>query len=469
VRFALCDCNNFFVSCERLLRPDLEGKPVIVLSCNDGCVISRSNEAKALGIPMGEPFFKIRALAEASGVTVFSTNFALYHEVSRRVMAILSRYTGRMEVYSVDEAFLDLSIASLADPVEYARDIRGTLLREIGIPVSIGIASTKTLAKLAADRGKKDPETGGVFSLEGLDLDAFLEKVPVGDVWGIGRRCTESLARFGIRTARRLRDARDEWLRRHFSIRAVHTAWELRGISCIRLVEEDPAQKSIQVSRSFGKPVSDLESLREAVTAHAVSAAERLRRQGLAAGTLQVYIATSRFRDDFFAPAAAVKMDAPTSSSLALVKAALEGLDRIYAPGHAFVKAGVLLLDLCPDGVVQQGLFEGEEARLKRKKERALMAAVDEVNRALGEGTLQPALLFSREREWEPKHEKLSGGLMEGLDVRSGGRGRDPFAPSGRGAGGFSPAPAPIIRCGSRTSIVFADFAASRSGSQKSS
>jgi len=257
VRFALCDCNNFFVSCERLLRPDLAGKPVIVLSCNDGCVISRSNEAKALGIPMAEPFFKIRALAEARGVAVFSTNFALYHEVSRRVMAVLSRYTDHMETYSVDEAFLDLSIASLADPVAYARGIRRTLLEEIGIPVSIGIASTKTLAKLAADRGKKDPETGGVFSLEGLDLDAFLEKIPVGDVWGIGRRCTESLSKFGIRTARQFRDAKDDWLRQHFSVRGVHTAWELRGISCIRLVEEDPAQKSIQASRSFGTPVTD--------------------------------------------------------------------------------------------------------------------------------------------------------------------------------------------------------------------
>jgi DNA polymerase V len=416
VRFALCDCNNFFVSCERLLRPDLAGKPVIVLSCNDGCVISRSNEAKALGIPMGEPFFKVRNLAEAHGVTVFSTNFALYHEVSRRVMAILSRYTDRMETYSVDEAFLDLSIASLADPVEYARGIRAALLEEIGIPASIGIASTKTLAKLAADRGKKDPGTGGVFSLEGLDLDAFLEKVPVGDVWGIGRRCTESLSKFGIRTALRFRDSRDDWLRRHFSVRAVHTAWELRGISCIRLVEEDPAQKSIQASRSFGTPVSDLESLKEAVAGHVVSAGERLRRQGLAAGALQVTIATSRFRGNLFAPAVTLKMDAPTSSSLLLVKAALEGLERIYAPGHAFTKAGVTLLDLGPDGVAQQGLFEDEGLLLKRKRDRALMAAVDEVNRALGEGTLKPALLFSKEREWEPKHEKLSGGMEEGFD-----------------------------------------------------
>jgi DNA polymerase V len=412
VRFALCDCNNFFVSCERLLRPDLEGKPVIVLSCNDGCVISRSNEAKALGIPMGEAYFKVRALAEAHNVTVFSTNFALYHEISRRVMAILSRYTGRMEVYSVDEAFLDLSIASLSDPVGYARSIRETLLREIGIPVSIGIASTKTLAKLAADRGKKDPRTGGVFSLEDFpDLDGFLERVPVEDVWGIGRRCTKALLRFGIRTARQFRDREDDWLRRHFSIRAVHTAWELRGISCIRLVEEDPAQKSIQVSRSFGRPVTSLESLKEAVTAHAVSAAERLRRQGLAAGTLQVAIATSRFKSGFFAPAAEMKMDVPTSSTLELVKAALKGLERIYAPGHAFTKAGVTLLDLGPDGVTQQGLFEEEEVRQKRKRHRALMAAVDAVNRALGSGTLKPALLFSREREWEPRQERLSGGV----------------------------------------------------------
>ncbi len=419
MRFALCDCNNFFVSCERLLRPDLEGKPVIVLSCNDGCVISRSNEAKALGIPMGEAYFKVRALAEARGVTVFSTNFALYHDISRRVMAILSRYTDRMETYSVDEAFLDLSIASLSDPVGYARGIRETLLREIGIPVSIGIASTKTLAKLAADRGKKDPQTGGVFSLEAFpDLDGFLERVPVEDVWGIGRRCTKSLLRFGIRSARQFRDREDDWLRRHFSIRAVHTAWELRGISCIRLVEEDPAQKSIQVSRSFGRPVTDLESLEEAVAGHAVSAGERLRGQGLAAGTLQVTIATSRFKSGFFAPAASLKFDPPTSSGFVIVKAALEGLEKIYAPGHAFTKAGVTLLDLRPDGTIQQGLFEEEGMTEKRMKDKALMAAVDQVNRALGEGTLKPALLFSKEREWEPKQEKLS---ERGLsDIRAG-------------------------------------------------
>jgi DNA polymerase V len=413
MRFALCDCNNFFVSCERIFRPDLEGRPVVVLSSNDGCVISRSNEAKALGIVMGEPYFKIRGFLEAKGVTVFSGNLRLYGEVSRRVMAVLRRYTDRMEAYSIDEAFLNFSIASVADPVAYAREIRKAVLEESVIPVSIGIAPTKTLAKLAAERGKKDTGTGGVFSLEvHPDIEGFLEGIPVGDVWGIGRRCAESLARRGIGTARKFAAQDDDWIRKHYTVRGLHTAWELRGISCIRLVEEDPPQKSVQVSRSFGQPIRSLGELRKAVAAHAVTGAERLREQGLAAAVIQVYLSTSRFREGFTFHEETVRLSSPTASTPDLVAVALKVLDAIYRPGFDYAKAGIGLTDLRPDGVVQCGLFEDPAESGRRRKARALMAAVDGVNRVLGNGTLRPALLFG-EQEWESKHEKRSEGIED--------------------------------------------------------
>jgi DNA polymerase V len=431
MRFALCDCNNFFVSCERIFRPDLEGRPVVVLSSNDGCVISRSNEAKALGIAMGEPYFRIRGFLEAKGVTVFSGNLRLYGEVSRRVMAVLSRFTDRMEVYSIDEAFLNLSIASVTDPVAYAREIRRAVLQEAVIPVSVGIAPTKTLAKLAAERGKKDPGTGGVFSLEGHpDLEGFLEDVPVGDVWGIGRRCAEALARKGIRTARKFAAQPDDWIRKHFTVRGLHTAWELRGISCIRLVEEDPAQKSIQVSKSFGQPIRALDGLRKAVTAHVVTGAERLREQGLAAGVLQVYLSTSRFREGFTFHEETVRLPAPTSGTTDLVAAALKVLETIYRPGFDYAKAGIALLELRPDGVVQCGLFEDPSEIERRRKARALMAAVDGVNRALGEGTLRPALLYG-EQEWEARHEKRSEGTVDHLGAALDRKGKGPGGKQG--------------------------------------
>jgi len=415
--FALCDCNNFFVSCERLFRPDLAAKPVVVLSSNDGCVISRSNEAKALGIAMGVPFFKIAAFLRARGVTAFSSNFALYQEISRRVMAVLSRFTDRMETYSVDEAFLSFSIAGLADPVAYARDIRQAVARDVGIPVSIGIAPTKTLAKLASATAKRHLGAEGVFSTrEVADMDAFLEEVPVQDVWGIGRRCAEALARFGIRTARHFRDTPDDWLRRHFTVRGVHTAWELRGISCIRLVEADPPQKSIEVSRSFGRTVEDAAELQEAVAAHAVTAGVRLREQKAAASVLQVHLSTSRFREGFFAPAATMRFEIPTSSTPSLIRAALDGLERIYRPGHAFTKAGVALSELHPEGVVQQRLFDGGKALSREQRERAFMAAVDEINRSLGNGALRPALLFGKKR-WAPRQDRCSANPLADFET----------------------------------------------------
>ncbi|NCB17379.1 MAG: Y-family DNA polymerase, partial [Synergistales bacterium] len=224
---ALCDCNNFFVSCERLFRPDLEGRPVVVLSSNDGVVIARSNEVKALGVKMGEPYFRVRSFLERHDTAVFSSNFRLYEEVSARVMASLRRFTPSMEVYSVDEAFLEIPPEGKRKPAEWARDVRAAVLRETGIPVSVGAAPTKTAAKLAAERAKKRPETGGGFALlPGGAWDDLLGEVPVEDVWGIGRRWSDFLRRRGISTALRLRDAPDDRLEKHLGVRGLRTAWE---------------------------------------------------------------------------------------------------------------------------------------------------------------------------------------------------------------------------------------------------
>ncbi|HPE65934.1 MAG TPA: Y-family DNA polymerase, partial [Synergistales bacterium] len=298
---ALCDCNNFFVSCERLFRPDLEGRPVVVLSSNDGVIISRSNEAKTLGIKMGEPYFRVRAFLERRGGAVFSSNFQLYEEISARVMEVLRRSTPSIEVYSVDEAFLELPPAARERPVEWGRELRAAVLKETGIPVSVGVAPAKTAAKLAAERGKKRPETGGVFALlPGEAWDDILRDVPVEDVWGIGRQWSDFLRRRGVSTALRLRDTPDDWLEKYLGVRGLRTAWELRGIRCFPIEEYEKPQKSIHSSRSFSTPVRSRESLAEAVTEFALTAGRRLRSQRSLAGCLSVSISTSRFRSPFY-------------------------------------------------------------------------------------------------------------------------------------------------------------------------
>ena len=320
---ALCDCNNFFVSCERLFRPDLEGRPVVVLSSNDGVIISRSNEAKTLGIKMGEPYFRVRAFLERRGGAVFSSNFQLYEEISARVMEVLRRSTPSIEVYSVDEAFLELPPAARERPVEWGRELRAAVLKETGIPVSVGVAPAKTAAKLAAERGKKRPETGGVFALlPGEAWDDILRDVPVEDVWGIGRQWSDFLRRRGVSTALRLRDTPDDWLEKYLGVRGLRTAWELRGIRCFPIEEYEKPQKSIHSSRSFATPVRSRESLAEAVTEFALTAGRRLRSQRSLAGCLSVSISTSRFRSPFYGARAEVALETPTDSDITFIKAA---------------------------------------------------------------------------------------------------------------------------------------------------
>ncbi len=409
---ALCDCNNFFVSCERLFRPDLEGRPVVVLSSNDGVIISRSNEAKTLGIKMGEPYFRVRAFLERRGGAVFSSNFQLYEEISARVMEVLRRSTPSIEVYSVDEAFLELPPAARERPVEWGRELRAAVLKETGIPVSVGVAPAKTAAKLAAERGKKRPETGGVFALlPGEAWDDILRDVPVEDVWGIGRQWSDFLRRRGVSTALRLRDTPDDWLEKYLGVRGLRTAWELRGIRCFPIEEYEKPQKSIHSSRSFATPVRNRESLAEAVTEFALTAGRRLRSQRSLAGCLSVSISTSRFRSPFYGAREEVVLETPTDSDIALIRAATGALSSIYKDGCDYEKAEVGLGRLSSADTVQLRLFGERDDRGS-----ALSRAADRLNEQAGRRLLLPAALLG-EKEWRPRKDRHSGVRLEDLNT----------------------------------------------------
>ncbi len=386
--FALLDCNNFYVSCERLFRPALEGRPVVVLSNNDGCIIARSNEAKALGIAMGEPFFKCRKFIEAHQVQVFSSNYALYGDISQRVMTVLGQLEPEVEVYSIDEAFFRLPQGRAEALLANGRHLRETIKRQVGIPVSIGFGPTKTLAKIANRIAKKQPEHGGVFVLPEGDCSPILAGIAAGDVWGIGRQHSRKLASWGIRTALDLSKADDAWLRKQLTITGLRTAMELRGVSCHLLGESPAPRKSVTSSRSFGQPVSDLAGLREALSSYIGIAAEKLRAEGLKAGCLQVYLTTNRFRekDPQYSGSQTANLSAPTSSTTELIGIAGGLLKRLYRPGFAYQKVGVILLDLVAASRMQPRLFAPVV-----KGDEKLMAAIDRINSRWGRDTVQSA------------------------------------------------------------------------------
>ncbi|HHO47885.1 MAG TPA: Y-family DNA polymerase [Desulfobacteraceae bacterium] len=387
--FALVDCNNFYVSCERLFRPELEGRPVVVLSNNDGCIIARSNEAKALGIAMGAPYFQNRALIERHGVEVFSSNYALYGDLSDRVMSILQQLEPEVEIYSIDEAFIRLPGGAAANLAGQALSLRAKIKQYVGIPVSIGIGPTKTLAKIANRIAKKSPEQGGVFDLtDRPDLDDLLAGTEVRDIWGIGRRGAAKLNRRGVFTALDLKNANDGWIRKHLTVTGLRTAMELRGIPCIPVEHEPVPRKSMVCSRSFGKPVFTLADLREAVSTYVSTAAEKLRGEGLTAANLHVFLQTNSHRLDLpqYTAGLMVGLLQPTSSTPALIGAALAGLKKIYRPGFAYRKAGVMLTGLMAAAIRQQNLF-----RPAPRDNGALMHALDRINDRWGRETVRYA------------------------------------------------------------------------------
>ena len=388
--FLLVDCNNFYVSCERVFDPSLEGKPVMVLSNNDGCVVARSDEVKILGIPMGAPVFKYRSLIERHGIQVFSSNYTLYGDMSHRVMAVLSHFTPDMEIYSIDEAFLSFHTGDLEKLEGLARRIRRTVWKWTGIPVSIGIGQTKTLAKVANHMAKSSPEHGGVFSLEDISLvDACLKLLPAGKVWGVGKRHEKTLRCHGIYTAYQLKKAPDSWIRRHLSVTGLRTAWELRGISCIPLEEAPPPKKGITCSRTFERWVETEEELREAVSLHTTRAAEKLRKSRLLAACVQVFLTTSPYQEGpRYANALTCRLPAPTAYTPTLIAAACRGLERIFKSGYRYKKAGVLLMGLTRAGRRQASLFY-QQNREELVRQDQLMEAVDGINTRYGKETLR--------------------------------------------------------------------------------
>jgi DNA polymerase V len=377
--FALVDCNNFFVSCERVFRPKLERKPVIVLSNNDGCVISRSEEAKALGIGMAVPFFEIRPLVAERGVIAISANHELYVDLSRRVAEVLRRHAPTVEEYSIDESFLTLP--EDGDLMARAWALRAEVGRWTGIPVSVGLAPTKALAKLASDKAKR---AGGVLSL--LDAGArarALAATPVEHVWGIARRSAARLAEHGVRTAADFADLSDPVIQKTLGIGALRLAQELRGVSCLTLAAAAPRRQSVTVSRSFGRPVGSLAALEAAVASFAANAAERARRHNLKAGALSVFLG---WREDGRAAGddAAVRLP-PTDETSALVRAAKELVGRLFVEGRAFRKAGVVLGALETADSGQAEFFDDGRAERSRR----LLKTMDRLNASLGPGTLR--------------------------------------------------------------------------------
>jgi DNA polymerase V len=388
---ALIDVNNFYVSCERVFNPKLNNKPVVVLSNNDGCAISRSNEAKALGIKMGEPWFKCQEIARKHHVQGLSSNYALYADMSNRVMTILRDFSPNQEVYSIDECFLDLT--GFHNLRSYGQEMRSRILKWTGLPVCVGIGATKTLAKLANHCAKKMPEFNGVCDFgqfTELELNALLKKIDVGEVWGIGRRITARLISLGINTAYDLKHADPEYLRQQFSVVIAKTVSELNGTVCIELEEISPPRKQILSTRSFGRPVRDYNSLAEAITLYMSRAAEKLRDQHSVAGTLHVYIRTNPHKPDDaqYANGMTISLPSPTDDTIRLVNVALWILRRLYTRGYNYAKAGVYLSDIAPRTSVQIDLFT--EARPANRSQN-LMGTIDRINAKMGRDSIKLA------------------------------------------------------------------------------
>ena len=410
--FALIDCNAFYVSCERVFNPKLNNRPVVALSNNDGCIISRSKEAKALGIKMGVPLFKVKDIVEKEKVVVFSSNYTLYADMSRRVMNIISSSSPYTEIYSIDEAFVELSSLPI-DYESYAHQLRQTILQHTGIPVSIGIASTKTLAKVANHKAKKDDSLNGVCSLVNYNnIDRILELTEVGDVWGVGRRLSKKLINHGIHNAKLLKNCSDSWIRKMMSVNGLKTITELRGISCIPLEEYSMTRKSCCTTRSFGKLLTTLEDIEQAVTTFARRAAERIRSESLAASCVSVFVRTNPFdkKSAYYSNGASRTLSHPTHDSITIIETALLLTKRIFKNNYQYKKAGVLLSGLCDDSEIQETLFEKNY-----NQNSDLMSAIDAINYRYGRDTLQMAS-ECKVGNWKQKRENCTRNYTTQID-----------------------------------------------------
>ncbi len=403
--FALVDCNNFYVSCERLFDPGLEGRPVIVLSNNDGCAVSRSAEAKALGIRMGVPLFKIRDLVSSQQVVVRSSNYALYGDISARVDAALSQFSPRIENYSIDESFLDLSdLPSGCDPVELGARMRATVLQWVGIPTCVGIGPTKTLAKLANHIAKTHPPMKGVCHLQPGTLDVLLAAVNVKEVWGIGGSYLARLNAIGVQTALDLKRLDPVRARELLTVVGQRTVQELNGIPCSDLELYPKPKQATAVTRSFGKPVTVSGEMEQAVSFYAARAGEKLRKAGQECGYLSVFIRTNVFnKDPKYSASRAIRLPLPTNDSRMLVHYALQGLASIWREGYRYAKAGVILTELVREGTGQGQLFQPAPSG----KSSAMMQVMDQLNKRMGRGTVYQAVTGIK-RDWSLRAEHHS-------------------------------------------------------------
>ena len=378
-RIALVDCNSFYVSCERLFNPKMQKKAVVVLSNNDGCVISRSREAKDLGIKMGEPYFKVKELVKKNKVEVYSSNYALYGDISRRVMKVLKTFSPKVEIYSIDEAFIDLSFIDEKGVEDYGREIRSRVLKWTGIPTSVGIASTKTLSKVANHIAKK--EKAGVIYLN-TNIDEKLKKFPIEDVWGVGKQLSKFYHKNNISNAYDLKNVSNTWVKKGTNVLGAKTAMELRGIPCIDLQIDQEKRKNCCVSRSFGRKVKDLNELEESVITHCLNAAEKIRADDQIAKTITVFIRTSPFDKNrrYYSNSKTIDLAIPTSNSIELIKNAVKALTDIYKYGYAYQKAGIILSGLKDANQNDQNLL----TPLLENKSKKLMKAIDYTNTKYG-------------------------------------------------------------------------------------
>lgn len=402
--FALVDCNNFYVSCERVFQPKLEGKPVVVLSNNDGCAVARSNEAKALGIAMGEPFFKFNHLVKKHDIYVLSSNYALYGDMSNRIMSIITECMPEVLIYSIDEAFLDLtSLQNTFDIVKICGDLAKTIMQCTGIPVSIGIGATKTIAKIANYTAKQEHPTNKVYYIENESiLDLILAKTKVSKIWGIGRQTEAKLNHSGIYTGLALKQVSPSLVSRYFNINLARTVAELRGNSVIILEDASVNKKQIMVSRSFGKKVTTYTELKEALANHVVRAAEKLRAQNSLAAGLVVFLHTNQFSniDQKYRNSCYVPFISPSNNTPALVRYSQQGLASIFKAGYFYKKIGVILMGLSNANNRQYDMF----AHNDYEKSALLMQAVDNINLKFGNATITFAIQGTN-KEWEMKNQ----------------------------------------------------------------
>ena len=385
-KIALIDCNSFYVSCERLFNPKIKNVPVVVLSNNDGCVISRSTEAKKIGIKMGEPYFKVKELVKKNNVQIFSSNYSLYGDLSRRVMKVLKGFSDKIEIYSIDEAFIDLSHIKDENIEDYGKKIRERVLKWTGIPTSVGISCTKTLSKVANHVAKKN-KTGVIFLKD--NIDDVLKNFDISDIWGVGRQLSKLYIKNGINNAYKLKNISNSWVKKSTNVLGAKTVMELRGISCINLETEETKRKSCCVSRSFGRKVESLDKLKESITTHCLNAAEKIRNDNQTTRSITVFIRTSPFDKNrkYYSNSLTIDLPVATNNSLELVKVAIEGLKKIYKYGYFYQKAGVILSKLSEAGEKNLNLL----TPILENKSQTLMKAIDVTNAKYGRNVISVA------------------------------------------------------------------------------